>query len=115
LTDIRFSETYKSFRQNLDYVIQDSHPESKEQLKILMGRYGFRKNKKGERFYPSDKQLDLAWNYTFKKEAWKPLSGVTYRAERRKTYTVYRATSNFYYKGKLYKKGRFVPKGVKDV
>lgn len=63
IIDLRFNEDYKSFRLNLDYIISDTDVHSKEQLSFLMGQRGFRKKKTGERLYPSDRQLTLAWDY----------------------------------------------------
>jgi hypothetical protein len=103
---------YHAFRQNLNYIIDDTDIKTKEQLSFLMAQRGFRKNKHGQRFYPSEKQLTLAWDYIISTGYdHKVIDNILYRQEKYKKATIKRViVKNIVYKNKTYRKGQFLPK-----
>lgn len=107
---------YKSFRQNLEYIISDIDVKSKEQLQFIMAQRGFRKLKDGTRLYPEGRQLDLAFEWVTERQIqgqWKGLEHILFRTEKYKRHTIYRSTSKepIIYKNRQYRKGQFLPKG----
>lgn len=113
--DLIYKETYKSYRQNLKYLIEDTDIKTKEQLSFLMAQRGFRKKKTGERLYPSEKQLYIAWEYVKEHaETIQHLEQIFFRTERYKRHTVKRvAVKEVTHKNKKYRKGQFLPKDYK--
>lgn len=110
-----YSETYKSYRQNVTYLMQDTDIKTKEQLSFLMAQRGFRRLKDGTRLYPSEKQLNIAWEYVKDKGlSIQKIDVLLYREERYKHHVVRRvAVKEIVYKNKKYRKGQFLPKGYK--
>lgn len=108
-------DNYKSFRQNLEYLITDTDIKSREQLSFLMAQRSFRRKKDGTRLYPSEKQLNIAWDYVSSKAiSSQTLTEILYRTEKYKYYTVKRVTTKeITYNNKKYRKGQFLPKGYK--
>ena len=123
--------TNNRFRSALRLNINDfKKTKSKKELSTLMRIAGYRREaydpktgqkikwKKNQKLNirnisPSQKQLDFALQFVHagkqtvtKKEYFK--------LERYEKHYVRRATENFYYKGRLYKRGQFLPKGVSD-
>jgi hypothetical protein len=114
MVNIEFFPVYNSFRRNLDYIWDDEKPESKNALKLLMFQRGFRTKKEGERKQPTDIQVEIAWDYLKRRYAVKTLEEIFFRQEKYKKHVIYRATTNYTYNNKKYRKGQFMPKGVKD-
>jgi len=54
---------YDSFRDSLKVNFEDRDIENRIQLKKLMRAAGYHTKKDGELLYPTQKQLDYAWNY----------------------------------------------------
>lgn len=103
---------YPSFDRALDLHFSDNPPNKLEDLKRLMKDYAFR-TKDNEKLEPTDKQLDHAWRFI--KQNYFPqqiLMDNYFKAEKYRTYYVYRANKNVEYKGKKYRKGQFLPKSV---
>jgi len=94
---------YKAFRKQLRLDFGDIDLKTKNELKILMRTGGYRKKsikKELVKVFPTQKQLDFAWEFLKGKD-------ISYKLEE---FGRYRAERNIYIKGKLYKKGQFVPK-----
>lgn len=110
--------TNDSFREALELDFQDMDIGSKEELRLLMKIAGYhvkfvKSENKLMKFFPTQEQLDGAWEHlkgeqlTLDGDFWK-----TDVASDKKSYRS-RATKDVYVRGKLYKKGQFVPMGKK--
>jgi len=73
----------------------------------------FEKDYKVRKVDPSQEQLKFAWSFIHEGQQMIDKKEYFEIEEYKKRY-VRRATESFYYKGKLYKKGQFLPKGVQD-
>lgn len=108
---------YEKFRDAIKYDFsqkyKDGRIKNEDELAELMQLAGYHRSMKGKKkgeqphkLNPSQKQLTFAWNFL------KGLSDVgkfsfTETYEKR---TVKRASYNVYIRGKLYRKGQFLPK-----
>lgn len=107
-------DSYISFRQNLDWIMEDTPNLDKAILKKLMRDKGFRTDKYGNRYMPKDTQLEIAWDYVSgKSEHWKPLEEIFFREERYKRHIVKRSMKSLTFRNKTYRKGQFLPKEYK--
>jgi len=98
---------YPSFERNLDLDFKRYPPKIKEELKISMLNLKYHVVK-GDKEYPTQRQLDYAWNYLKKQGYIQEQKRIELHFRVEKYH--YRATKNFYYKGKLYKNGQYIPK-----
>lgn len=109
-TERATKEEYKSFEKLLTISFEDFPPKSKMELNRRFQSKGLHM-KKGDKLPPTDKQLNYAWNYIQKNliQEQKTIE-YEYRTESYNNRNIYRAIKPVYIKGKLYKKGQFIPK-----
>lgn len=102
-----FIEALEVDQQFLDY-------ETKEELKYLMQSYGYRYSKKYGKLEPTSKQVNYAWDYLKGKQPQQVLERYIDFVENKYTkHEVIRAERGLSFEGKRYRKGQFLPKGVR--
>jgi hypothetical protein len=103
-------EQYRQFEKILTISFEDFPPKSEIELSRRFQSKGLRV-KKGESLPPSKKQLNYAWNYIQENLVQEQKTiDYYYRTETYNKRDLYRAIKPVYIKGKLYKKGQFLPK-----
>lgn len=103
---------YRSFRKQVDFIFEDEQPQTKEALKLLMYQRGMRQTKE-QRLHPTDRQVELAWEYVQSKYQTVKLEEIFFKTERYKKHIIYRATKTKEIDGKKYRAGQFIPHKVK--
>jgi len=91
-----------------------SNPEDVKELQEMMRVSGYRQTKE-EKLYPTDKQIRLAQEFINARQPQKEIFEryTDYAEERYDKIEVIRAYRDIMYKGKRYRKGQFLPKGVR--
>lgn len=105
---------YISFRRNLRYIMDDTDLTSKKQLGFLMTQRSFRINKKHERLWVSEKQLNVAWDYVTGHREWIDFNKIKYKEELYGSFKKKRALTSITYKKKTYRKGQFLPREYEE-
>jgi hypothetical protein len=113
------ASNYRSLRITLHIDFDGVTLRNKEHLKELMQYKGYHLTGRGLETYsePTYKQLDFAWNelkisYEDEKPTAKTIM-LNFKREDYKRHYVLRATDYITYKGKIYKKGQFLPRSIK--
>lgn len=109
----RKDSNYPSFEHSLDIDFGKYPPESKKELKIQMMNYRYHMVK-DEKENPTEKQLDYAWDY-LKRQYNIEQRKLTdyYVTEKYGNTIIHRAKKGIFIRGKLYKRGQFLPRREK--
>ena len=110
----RRHSNYPSMERNLEIDFGKYLPRTKKELRerMFVLKYRF-KPSTGERLPITDKQLNHSWSYLKKQYGSQMRLDTTYQTELYDDKVRYRATKNRYIRGKLYKKGQFLPQRKK--
>lgn len=116
------SEYESGLEKTLIHHFKNNIPSSKEDLAFRMTEQGYRRkkiyDKSGQKYYIDDqypvsnKQIDYAWDFLQKNKPRQETLNIRFNFVKEQYGN--RALENFTYNDKNYRKGQFVPKGVKN-